>query len=433
MMKAALLQQVISTKTTIAVVGLGYTGLPLALALAEHFPVLGYDIDSEKVESLVRGEGIPNDFLKSEHQKNLQFSKESLRLQQAEFFIVAVPTPVDANKNPDLEMLAHAMRTIGGALKKGDGVVLESTVYPGCTEEFCVPILEQISGLHLHHDFWVGYSPERINPGDPLHHVQSVVKLIAASSATGLEILQFVYEKIVTAGLHTCSSIKVAEAAKMTENIQRDVNISLLNELSTVYEKLGIDSSQVWEAAATKWNFAPFRPGLAGGHCISVDPYYLLYRARIAQTEPQLVATARMVNEQIVERVAGKVIDYLAANELPVVNARVLVKGVSFKGNVGDIRNSKILEVVRILKDQGVQVDLEDPLVDNTLLKKEYGWELAARISDDYDVIILAADHSVYNNLGEDYFCAISGTKALVIDLKGMYTGKITQRKYWSL
>jgi UDP-N-acetyl-D-galactosamine dehydrogenase len=419
-----LIQQLGAQKTAIAVIGLGYTGLPLALALAEHFSVIGYDIDNSKVEALERREGSP---------ENLEFVKDPSLLKKAGFFIVAVPTPVDEQKNPDLEMLASAMRMVGKVLQKGNGVVLESTVYPGCTEEFCVPILEEVSGLRLHHNFWVGYSPERINPGDTLHHVRNVVKLIAGTSIEAIESLQFVYSKIVAAGLHQCPSIKVAEAAKMTENIQRDVNISLLNELSAVYEKLGIDSSQVWEAAATKWNFLPFKPGLAGGHCISVDPYYLLHRARMAQIEPKLVATARQVNEEIIDRVAAKAVGHLLEIGVALSAARVLVKGVSFKGNVADIRNSKILEVVKILKEQGVQVDLEDPLVNNAQLKKEHGWELSSQLSNNYDIIIMAADHSVYFNLGEDYFCAISGPQALIMDLKGMFQGKVTQRKYWSL
>lgn len=432
-MSGELIQQLSAKKTAIAVIGLGYTGLPLAMALAEHFWVIGYDIDPSKLEALERGEGLPEEFKTHAGKKNLEFVKDPSLLTKASFFIVAVPTPVDEQKNPDLEMLATAMRTVGGALQIGKGVVLESTVYPGCTEEFCVPILEKASGLRLHHDFWVGYSPERINPGDTIHHVRNVVKLISGTSTEAIESLQFVYSKIVAAGLHQCASIKVAEAAKMTENIQRDVNISLLNELSVVYEKLGIDPSQVWEAASTKWNFVPFRPGLAGGHCISVDPYYLLHRARIAQIEPRLVATARLVNEEIVERVAERVVDHLLEIKVSLMEARVLVKGVSFKGNVGDIRNSKILEVVKLLKDQGVQVDLEDPLVSDAQLKKEHGWELNRQLLNNYHVVIVAADHSVYYNLREDYFCAISGPLALIMDLKGMFQGKVTQRKYWSL
>jgi UDP-N-acetyl-D-glucosamine/UDP-N-acetyl-D-galactosamine dehydrogenase len=432
-MSGELIPQLIAKKTAIAVVGLGYTGLPLALALAEHFWVIGYDNDTTKVEALERGEGLPENFSTQAFQNNLEFIKDPSLLTKASFYIVAVPTPVDDQKNPDLEMLATAMCTVGKVLQKGNGVVLESTVYPGCTEEFCVPLLEETSSLRLSQDFWVGYSPERINPGDTQHHVRNVIKLIAGTSAEALEALHFVYSNIVAAGLHPCASIKVAEAAKMTENIQRDVNISLLNELSAVYEKLGIDPSQVWEAAATKWNFAPFRPGLAGGHCISIDPYYLLYRARMAQIEPQLVAMARLVNEQIVDRVAQKVVSHLSEVGISLREARVLVKGVSFKGNVGDIRNSKILEVVKLLKEQGVQVDLEDPLVNNSHLKKEVGWELSSQLLNNYEVVIVAADHSVYNNLGEDYFCGISGPQALIMDLKGMFQGKVTQRKYWSL
>lgn len=432
-MKTSLLQQLTSGETAIAVMGLGYTGLPLALALAEHYAVIGYDIDSSKVEALSTANGIPVTDLSSVGKNNIQFTSDPSFLAGASLFIVTVPTPIDRQCLPDLGSLSTAMQQIGSVLRSGSGVVIESTVYPGCTEEFCVPILEKASGLFLHQDFWVGYSPERINPGDTAHHVRNVIKLIAGSSAEALTTLRGVYSKVVVAGLHTCPSIKVAEAAKMTENIQRDVNIALLNELSAVYEKLGIDATSVWEAAATKWNFAPFRPGLAGGHCISVDPYYLLYRAQEVGADLPLVATARLVNEKIVERVAKKVIDFLEANGINFSTSQVLVKGVSFKGNVGDIRNSKILEVVKLLREIGIQVDLEDPLVNSAHLKEVYGWELVASVQNNYDVVIIAADHAVYTNLGEDYFCTISSPEALIIDLKGMYKGKITQRKYWSL
>lgn len=432
-MTTTLIQRLNSGETSIAVVGLGYTGLPLALALAEYFSVIGFDIDSSKVGALAAGEGLSVDFLNSASGNSIRFVSDSSQLAAASLFIISVPTPIDEQRNPDLESLALAMQLVGQVLRKGSGVVIESTVYPGCTEEFCVPLLEKASGLFFHQDFWIGYSPERINPGDAVHHVRNVIKLIAGSSADALDTLRGVYSKVVVAGLHTCPSIKVAEAAKMTENIQRDVNIALLNELSAAYEKLGINSSSVWEAAATKWNFAPFRPGLAGGHCISVDPYYLLYKAQEMGADLPLVATARIVNEQIVQRVAKKVVDFLETNQIALSSSLVLVKGVSFKGNVGDIRNSKILEVVKLLKEVGVQVDLEDPMVNSDHLKEESGWPLASVLHNNYDVVIIAADHLAYNNLGEDYFCAISGPKALIIDLKGIFKGKITQRKYWSL
>lgn len=432
-MKTSLVQQLNSGEGAIAVVGLGYTGLPLAMALAEHFSVIGYDIDSSKIRALVSGDGVPVNELNSPSKNKIHFVSESSLLAAASLFIVSVPTPIDSKHLPDLAALTLAMRQIGSVLKKGNGVIIESTVYPGCTEEYCVPILEQVSGLLHHEDFWVGYSPERINPGDHVHHVRNVIKLIAGSSADALDVIRAVYSKVVVAGLHTCPSIRVAEAAKMTENIQRDVNIALLNELSAVYEKLGIEASSVWEAAATKWNFAPFRPGLAGGHCISVDPYYLLYRAQEVGANLPLVATARQVNEQIVQRVAKKVLDFLIAGNVNLPEAQVLVKGVSFKGNVGDLRNSKILEVVKLLKGQGIQVDLEDPLVNSAHLKNAYGWELTASLRNSYEVVIIAADHTAYYNLGEDYFCAISRHEALIIDLKGLFKGKITQRKYWSL
>lgn len=432
-MKEASVDFLSSNNKVIAVVGLGYTGLPLAMALAEYFSVTGFDTNTTKVNAFKQGLDLPDHFLTSSARNNIRFTSDPSHLNDAVFYIVTVPTPVNEHRNPDLSLLDSAMQEIGKVLKRGGGVVIESTVYPGCTEEFCVPILEKFSGLRLHQDFWVGYSPERINPGDSLHHVRNVVKLIAGSSTEAIEVIQKIYSKIVTAGLHICSSIKIAEAAKMTENIQRDVNIALLNELSQVYENLGIDSASVWEAAATKWNFAPFKPGLAGGHCISVDPYYLLYRARVAGIEPRLVATARSVNEQTVERVVEKVVTFLHDIQVDFPVAQVLVKGITFKGNVGDMRNSKILEVVKLLKERGIQVDLEDPLADETILKNEYGWKLTKNVYHPYQVVIVAADHTAYNNLGEDYFCAISSPQAIIMDLKGLYKGKITQRKYWSL
>lgn len=433
-MRPEILPSIQTREAAVAVIGLGYTGLPLALALAANFRVIGYDKDPQTVASLIagvdpRGEVSEVQLLAS----TVQFTSDATSLAQAVFFIVAVPTPVDAYHNPDLNMLELAMQGVGRSLKKGDCVVLESTVYPGCTEEFCVPLLEKTSGLTLNKDFAVGYSPERINPGDKEHRLDNVIKLIAGSDEPALDLIQRIYASIVPVGLHQCPSIKVAEAAKMTENIQRDVNIALMNELSGVYANMGIDTTAVWEAASTKWNFLPFRPGLAGGHCISVDPYYLLYRAKQDGMEPVLVAKSREINEAMVEKVAQKVLSSVSEKKKFNLPATVLIMGISFKGNVTDIRNSKVLDLAGQLKEQGLEVDLMDPLVNAASLEMRYGWSLATAFRKNYDIIIVGADHADYCKLGEDYFCDFSGEQSLIIDLKGIFRGKINKRKYWSL
>ena len=433
-MRKEILSQLLAGESAVAVIGLGYTGLPLALALASKFKVIGYDKDFRTVTSLQsgidpRGEVLPP-LLKS---GSVHFTDDETFLAQAVFFIIAVPTPVDHLHDPDLSLLEQAMQLTGRNLKRGDCVVLESTVYPGCTEEFCVPLLEKVSGMTLNIDFAIGYSPERINPGDKEHRLETVVKLIAGSDENALNLIQAVYQSVAPAGLHRCSSIKVAEAAKMTENIQRDVNIALMNELAQVYSTMNIDTAAIWEAASTKWNFLPFRPGLAGGHCISVDPYYLLFKARQLGVEPALVASARQVNEAMVTNIEKLLLAHLEEIQKPLPEATILIMGVSFKGNVRDLRNSKVLELAGKLKQQGLAVELSDPLVEEEELKAKYGWTLTAALRNNYDIIVLGADHADYCKLGEDYFCAISGEQSLIIDLKGIFRGKIKKRKYRSL
>lgn len=419
---------------SIAVIGLGYTGLPLALRLAERFSVIGYDSDQVRIQQLQSGFD-SNQELEFSQPSSLTplFTSDAAQLSNACVYIIAVPTPVDSNHLPDLRSLKGAIEQVGEFLKSGDCVIVESTVYPGCTEEFCAPILEKISGLKMGEDFSMGYSPERINPGDAVHHIGAVIKLVAASDPATLYFMTQLYQHVTAAGVHACESIRVAEAAKLTENIQRDVNIALLNELSAVYEKLGINPGAVWEAAATKWNFLPFRPGLAGGHCISVDPYYLLDLLKQQSINAPLVEEARRINEGMVARVAAQVLKHLKTVKNEENDQRVLIMGASFKPNVKDVRNSKSVELAKLLMKNNIVVELVDPLVDTQLLQQVSGLSLTRQPHGCYQVVIVAVNHAVYKELGESYFCNCTFGTALVIDLTGAFKGVIHNRKYWTI
>ncbi len=412
-------------RTSIAVLGLGYTGWPLALALSEHFEVRGMDTNPERIEALRQR----NDPFSS----SLRISSSVASMTGCGCYIIAVPTPVTEKNEPDLACLTSALLSVANVLKKGDLVILESTVYPGCTEEFCLPLLERQSHLKAGTDFGLGYSPERINPGDSKHTIATVTKLISAVQGAWIEDMKFIYETIVGAGVFVCSSVRVAEAAKMTENIQRDVNIALLNQLSELYEMLQIPAGEVWQAASTKWNFLPFRPGLAGGHCISVDPYYLLYRSRELPFSPTLVAEARRVNELVKTRIVQRLLGFLQEQGIRQTHARILIKGVTFKANVADIRNAKIAEVALALIGLGCLVELTDPLADAKEVERAYGLSLVSEERVDYDVVVIAANHAAYYSLGEDYFCERTRPGGLIADLGGIYRNKITQRNYWTL
>jgi UDP-N-acetyl-D-galactosamine dehydrogenase len=352
-------------------------------------------------------------------------------LRKATCYIVAVPTPVDERNIPNLGPLLKAAEIVGEVIKKGDYVIFESTVYPGCTEEDCLPLIEKISGLKNITDFKLGYSPERINPGDKSRTLSKIVKVVSGSDAESLEEIAKLYSLVVEAGVHRASSIKVAEAAKIIENTQRDLNIALMNELSIVFDRMNINTYEVLEAAGTKWNFLKFQPGLVGGHCIGVDPYYLTHKAQQLGYDPQVILAGRTINDSMGNYVAWKVIHHLQESGVEVNRAKVLVKGATFKENVSDIRNSKVADLIKELKAYHVQVDVEDPFADTNELCREYGFVLTEKMADDYDAVIIAVAHEPYLELDEDYFTSLCKPGALIADLKGIYRNKISQRKYW--
>lgn len=433
-MRNKLLNQFLEKLDAIAVIGLGYTGLPLALQLAKHFSIIGYDNDPQRIQQLQQGCDSNQELTLHQLPALLPvFTNDISQLAKASVFIIAVPTPVDKNNLPDLLILKEAVEQVGKFLKVGDCVVIESTVYPGCTEDFCAPILEKVSGLQLGKDFSLGYSPERINPGDAVHHIGAVAKLVAASDPATLVFLTQLYQYVTEAGVHACPSIRVAEAAKLTENIQRDVNIALLNELSVAYQTLGVDPGAVWEAAATKWNFLPFRPGLAGGHCISVDPYYLLTAIKEKGGKASMVEEARRINEAMVGRIAAQVLLYMQSTFTAPCNKRVLILGASFKPDVKDVRNSKPLELANLLLSNNLEVDLVDPIVDGHHVEKIAGLKLSSQPTGYYQVIVIAVNHSAFKELKEGYFCSCTFNTSLVIDLTGAFKGVIANRKYWTI
>jgi UDP-N-acetyl-D-glucosamine/UDP-N-acetyl-D-galactosamine dehydrogenase len=365
--------------------------------------------------------------------KSIEFTSSLDKLYEASFFIVTVPTPIDEHNLPDLKPLLSATRTIGKVLKKGDYVVYESTVYPGCTEEDCVPILEELSGLKCKTDFKVGYSPERINPGDTEHTITKILKVVSGIDEEALDEISATYQIIVKAGVHRAPSIKVAEAAKIIENTQRDVNIALMNELSIIFNKMGINTYDVLQAAGTKWNFIQFKPGLVGGHCIGVDPYYLTYKAQELGYHAQVINSGRYVNDSMGFYVAKQTVKKIIAAGKDVSKSKVLVMGATFKENVDDIRNSKVADVVKELVSYGVHVEVADPRADSNDLKEEYGFELIKNIGKEYDAIIIAVNHNEYNDLGEEWFKSALKPDGLIVDIKGVLKNKIKGINYWSL
>ncbi|MBP6624309.1 MAG: nucleotide sugar dehydrogenase, partial [Chitinophagaceae bacterium] len=363
----------------------------------------------------------------------IEFTNSLDNLKEATFYVVAVPTPVDEHNVPDLTPVLRASETIGKVIKKGDYVVFESTVYPGCTEEDCLPVIEKISGLKGYTDFKIGYSPERINPGDKEHTLQNVVKVVSGCDDESLDNIAKVYELVVKAGVHRASCIKVAEAAKIIENTQRDLNIALMNELSIIFDKLGINTYEVLEAAGTKWNFLKFFPGLVGGHCIGVDPYYLTYKSEQLGYKSRVILSGRNINDEMAGYVAKKTIQSIIKSGHDISKSKVLVMGTTFKENVSDIRNSKVADLIKELKGYSVQVDVIDPHADHEELIHEYGYGLTPEIGSGYDAVIVAVNHKEYANLEVSYFQKLMSPNALLVDLKGIYRSLSGQLNYWSL
>lgn len=425
--------KIIKKDAKIAVIGLGYVGLPIALAFAKKVKVIGFDIHEGRVNMMKKGIDPSNELSKEDFKNSdIQFTHKLEDLKTANFFIVAVPTPIDEHNLPDLKPLIGASTTVGKVLKKGDYVVYESTVYPGCTEEDCIPVLEKHSGLKFMKDFKVGYSPERINPGDKEHTITKILKVVSGCDKESLENISKTYEIIVEPGTHKAASIKVAEAAKIIENTQRDVNIALMNELSIIFSRMGINTYDVLEAAGTKWNFLKFFPGLVGGHCIGVDPYYLTYKAESLGYHARVINSGRYVNDSMGFYIAKNLVKKISSQGKNISKSKVLVMGATFKEDVSDIRNSKVADIVKELKSFSVKVDVVDPHADSDELKHEYGFGLN-KIAKGYDGIIVAVNHKEYKTLDEKYFKSILANKGVLVDVKGMYRGKMKNLLYWSL
>ena len=405
----------------IAIIGLGYVGLPLAVEFGKHVKTTGFDINLKRIQELNAGidhtlEVISEELIKVKH---LVYSANIEQLAQANFFIVTVPTPIDAFKQPDLTPLIKASTSIAQVLKKGDVVVYESTVYPGATEEVCVPVLEQHSGLKFNQDFFVGYSPERINPGDKQRKVTNILKITSGSTPEVADYVDSVYQLIIEAGTYKAPSIQVAEAAKVIENTQRDVNIALINELALIFNKMGIDTEDVLKAAGTKWNFLPFRPGLVGGHCIGVDPYYLTHKAQSIGLHPEIILAARRLNDRMGEYVATQLIKEMVKQRIQVVGARILILGLSFKENCPDIRNTKIIDLVEALKEYDLNLDIYDPWVAAEDAIREYGLAPIQKLENNhYDAIVIAVAHDQFKHMAISEFKALGKTQHVLYDLK---------------
>jgi UDP-N-acetyl-D-galactosamine dehydrogenase len=429
-----MLQQLLNKETKLSVIGLGYVGLPIALEFARKMSVIGFDIKQDRVDLMKQGID-PSKELEAEAFEgcDIVYTCQVEDLREATFHVVAVPTPINNHNLPDLTPLLSATRTVGKVLKKGDYVVFESTVYPGCTEDDCVPILEQESGLKFNEDFKVGYSPERINPGDKEHTLTKILKIVSGSDAESLEVVADVYNSIIKAGIHKASSIKVAESAKIIENTQRDVNIALMNELSLIFNKLDINTFEVLEAAGTKWNFLKFFPGLVGGHCIGVDPYYLTYKAAELGYHSKIIDGGRFINDSMGGYVAKTTIKKMISNGNKINGAKVLIMGATFKENVSDIRNSKVVDVYNELVSYSVHVDVHDPYASSEEVQEEYNFGLVDKIEGKYNAVIVAVNHQEYLELDEAYFKSILVDEGVFVDVKGIYRGKINDLTYWSL
>ncbi len=427
-------EQLKKKETSLSLIGLGYVGLPIALEFSKKFKVIGFDINPKRV-ALMQNKIDPSKELDSSAFDNadILFTSNPEDLRKASFHIVAVPTPIDINNMPDLTPLRKASETVGKIVKKGDYIVFESTVYPGATEEVCIPIIEKLSGLFFNKDFKVGYSPERINPGDAVHSLTNVVKVVSGCDAESLENIALTYQSIIKAGVHKASSIKVAEAAKVIENTQRDLNIALMNELSIIFNKIGINTFEVLEAAGTKWNFLKFFPGLVGGHCIGVDPYYLTFKAFQLGHYAQVITAGRSVNDGMSKFIVTELIKEMIKAGKNIPQSKILVMGMTFKEDVSDVRNSKVSDLVKELKTYGPKVEVVDPHADAHEVKEEYGIDLASEMSGDYDAIILAVAHKKYITLEEKDFKKLLKDPGFIFDVKGLYRNKIKNIRYLSL
>ncbi len=429
-------EKLINKEAKLAVVGLGYVGLPIALEFAKSISVIGFDINAKRVDMMNNNIDPSNELDASAFEgTDITFTADPEVLKEARFFVVAVPTPINSSNQPDLGPVLAASRTVGNVLKEGDYVVYESTVYPGCTEDDCVPILEQLSGLKYIEDFKVGYSPERINPGDKQHTVRTITKVSSGCDAESAENIAKTYEIVVDAGVHRASSIKVAEASKVIENTQRDVNIALINELSIILNRVGINTYDVLESASTKWNFLPFTPGLVGGHCIGVDPYYLTFKAKKLGYHAKVINSGRYVNDSMGFYVGKQTVKRILDQGKNILDARVLVMGMTFKEDVSDIRNSKVIDVIQELESFSVKVDVIDPHADAQEVKEEYDLQLKEKAQEKgYDAVIIAVNHAEYQNYSEDDFKALmKDDKGVLVDIRGSYRRKIQDLHYWSL
>jgi UDP-N-acetyl-D-galactosamine dehydrogenase len=425
-----------SGNATISVVGLGYVGLPIALAFAKKVSVIGFDINADRINMMKEGVDPSGEIEPEEFEGcDITFTAKSEDLKNADFHIVAVPTPINPSHQPDLTPLISASTTLGSVLKKGDYVVYESTVYPGCTEEDCIPVLEKVSGLKFGDDFKVGYSPERINPGDKVHTLNTIVKVVGAGDIESTEQVARVYELVVSAGIHQVSCIKVAEASKIIENTQRDLNIALVNELSIIFNKVGINTYEVLEAAGTKWNFLPFKPGLVGGHCIGIDPYYLTWKSSKMGYHAKVINSARYINDSMGFYVGKQTVKKILARGVNALGARVLVMGLTFKENVEDIRNTKVIDVISELESFNVKVDVVDPMAQPDEVLREYGIELCKKPEKGvYHAVIVAVNHDEYAHLTEEELSLfMEGGNGVLVDLKGIYRNRIKNLDYWSL
>lgn len=428
-------KDLLDKKKRISVIGLGYVGLPIALAFARRFSVIGFDINPERVELMKKGVDPSREIASSEFSgKDIRFTDKPEDLKEAHFHVIAVPTPVDSHKVPDLNPLLRASEAVGRALKPGDYAIFESTVYPGCTEEDCLPVLEKFSGLKIGEDFKLGYSPERINPGDKVNTIEKIKKVVSGCDEEALENIAQVYGAIIDAGIYKAPTIKVAEATKVIENTQRDLNISFMNELSIIFDKMGIDTQEVIKAAATKWNFLRFYPGLVGGHCIGVDPYYLLHKSRQLGYDPQVILSGRRINDGMPAFIAKRLVQMLIHKGKSPQMTKVLVLGMTFKENVADIRNSKVADLVHELMDYSINVHVYDPHASPNEVVAEYKFGLVDEISTGYDAVIAAVAHDAFRDMSMDYYRSIMREDPVLMDIKAIYSPEEAEgMTYWRL